>query len=57
MKQINFTKLEANTLVGFLQGVLIKVHETPDLKLPNKKVITTTLESIMGKLETLNNNN
>jgi hypothetical protein len=61
MIPINLTPQETILLYGFLEGVLDKVHSTPDLELIDKENTTTLLESIMGKiatqLETSTNNN
>jgi hypothetical protein len=61
MIQLNLTPQETVLLYGFLEGVLNKVHSTPDLELINRENTTNLLTSIMGKvadqIETQSTNN
>ena len=50
MINLNLTAQETVLLYGFLEGVLNKVNESPDLELINRENTTNLLMSIMGKV-------
>jgi hypothetical protein len=52
MLQINLTPQETIILYGFMQGMLEKVHASPELELIDRENTTALIESIMQKVAT-----
>jgi hypothetical protein len=52
MIQLNLTQQESLILYGFLQSVLEKVYDSPELELIDRERTTNALESMMSNIAT-----
>jgi len=52
MIQLNLTPQESLILYGFLQSVLEKVYDSPELELIDRERTTNAIESMMVKIMT-----